>query len=319
MEEFRINKKIVTWGIFLLILIGVIFFYITLSKKGIEILLKIDPAMLLVLFLLWFMYIFFDSLKFSLLSRIGQKRISIKTAFETIVIGIFLAAITPFQMSGLPVQIYYLYRKGVDVGEGTSYILLRGMVTFFGILTLALPYSYIFRNTFEGVMRGIYIYAVFVISLILLVYILVIFAPDIVRKFIKGKSYEEFMILRNVLLDALKKKVKRRYLFYAFLSTIISLVFLGTIPYAVQIATGMKKFSLFESIGYQMIVVSSLIFTPTPGGSGIAETAGSFVFLGNISDVYVLPFIVLWRFFTFYISAAIGGFIFLKEGRGLLK
>ncbi len=319
MEEFRINKKVIAWGVFLLISISVIFFYITLSKKGIKILLKTNPLILLVLFALWSGYILFDSVKFSLLSNIGEERISVKTAFETIVIGIFLAAITPFQMSGLPVQIYYLYRKNVKVGEATSYILLRGMVTFLGMLTFALPYSYVFRNTFKGIMKGIYLYALFVISLISIVYILVIFAPGVLKKVIKGRVNTEFMILRGVLLDALRKKDKRKYLLYAFLSTLVSLVFLGLIPYMVQIAVGIREFSLFESIGYQMIVSSSLLFSPTPGGSGLAETAGSFIFLGNMSDVYVFPFVVLWRFFTFYLSAAIGGIIFLKEGRKLLK
>ncbi len=319
MEHFRVNKKIIGWGIFILILIGIIFFYFTLSKKGLRVLIRVNPCYLFILFVLWFLYILFDSVKFSILSHIGENRISVKTAFETIVIGIFLAAITPFQMSGLPVQIYYLYRKNINVGEATSYILLRGMVTFTGILTLALPYSYIFRNTFQGIMRGIYLYAIFVISMISLVYLLVIFAPNILKKIIKGKSFEEFMILRLVLLNALEKRGKRRYLLYAFLSTLLSLAFLGLIPYMVQIAIGIRKFTLFESIGYQMIVVSSLLFSPTPGGSGIAETAGSFIFLGNLSSVYVFPFIVLWRFFTFYLSAIIGGLIFIREGKKLLK
>ena len=319
MENFKLNKRIIAGGVFLLIIITVGFFYLTLSKKGVYILFHIKLWYLFLLFILWFFYALFDSIKFSLLSYIGEHKISIKTAFETIAIGIFLAAITPFQLSGLPVQIYYLYRRGVKVGEGTSYLLLRGMVTFTGILVLALPYAYILKSTFEGVMKGIFLYAIFIISIITLLYLLLFFAPSLLRRFIKGKSYEELTILRKVFLDAVKDKEKRRYLFYAFLSTIISLIFLGSIPYVAQIATQLHKFTLLRSIGYEMIVLSSLFFTPTPGGSGIAETSASYIFMGNIKGDYIFPFVVLWRFFTFYITGIIGGFIFIKEGKNLLK
>lgn len=319
MEEFNLNRKTISWGVFLLIIISVLFFYFTLSKKGLEILFSVKFEYLIILFLLWFLYILFDSIKFSLLSGVGEHRISVKTAFETISIGIFLAAITPFQMSGFPVQIYYLYKKKVNVGEGTSYLLLRGMVTFTGIVILAFPYAYILRNTFNGIMKGIYLYALFVVSSIFVLYLLVLFAPKFLKRYIKGKTYEEFMVLRTVFTTSIKDRNKRKYIIYAFLSTIISLVFLGIIPYVVQIATQVKRFTLFKSIGYEMIVLSSLFFTPTPGGSGIAEASASYIFLGNIKTEYVFPFIVLWRFFTFYLTAIIGGIVFIKEGRNLLK
>lgn len=319
MERFSINKKTIAWGVFLVIVASVLFFYFTLNKKSLSVLLNVDMFSIVKLFSLWMLYIFFDAFKFYLISHVGERSIDVKTAFETIVIGIFLAAITPFQVSGFPVQIYYLYKKGIRVGEAVSYLLLRGFITFLGILILALPYSYMLKDSFKGIMKGVYLYAIFVVSLVFLVYLLAIFAPRILRKFMKSKSYNDVTLLRKVLIDALIKKHKRKYLFYALFSTLISLLFLGVIPFVVQKVVGFDRFSLFESIGYQMIIISALLFSPMPGGSGVAETAGSFIFLKSMSEMYVLPFVVLWRFFTFYLSALFGALVFLKQGKELLR
>ena len=314
-----LNRKLILYGLFLLIVSLAVFYVFTLKKESLHILFSIPYKDVVLLFVLWGLYILFDSLKLSLISNIGKHNMGISLSFKTIVIGIFLAAITPFQVSGLPVQIYYLTRFGVGAGEATSYLLLRGAVTFAGILTLALPFSYILRNTFTGVMKGIYMYALFVISFITVLYVLILFLPGTLKKIVKGKMFEEFMSLRKVLMDALSNGRGRIYLFYSFIATICSLFVLGLIPYFVQHAIGRHFFGFWQSIGYEMIAISSLLFTPTPGGSGLAEAAGSFIFLSGAKREYIFPFVVLWRFFTFYITAVFGAIVFLIETRKMLK
>lgn len=318
-DRIPLNKKLIVYGIFLLILSLGVFYLLTLKKDSLRILLAVPFKYMVVLSTLWGVYIFFDSLKLSLLSAIGKHRLNVFVSFKTIVIGIFLAAITPFQLSGLPVQVYYLTRFGVGAGEATSYLLLRGVVTFSGILIYAIPFSYILKDTFEGIMKGIYIYALFVIVVITLLYSVIFFLPEYLKKFVKGKTLNEFMMLREVLFDAMSHKRCRLYLCFAFLSTLVSLFVLGLIPYFVERAIGGNFFTVWQSIGYEMIAISSLLFTPTPGASGIAEAAGSFIFLSGAEDKYIFPFVVLWRFFTFYISAVAGGIMFLIESKRMLK
>jgi len=60
-------------------------------------------------------------------------------------------------------------------------------------------------------------------------------------------------------------------------------------------------------------------FTPTPGGSGVAEF-GSLYLLGAIAPVHIVgAFVVVWRFLTFYVSLLIGAVAFMLVLRDILK
>ncbi|WP_319633349.1 lysylphosphatidylglycerol synthase domain-containing protein [Sinanaerobacter chloroacetimidivorans] len=58
------------------------------------------------------------------------------------------------------------------------------------------------------------------------------------------------------------------------------------------------------------MITAVMYFAPTPGASGVAEAAFTFLFSGyvNHSDIVSLTF--TWRLFTIYIGVIIGMIIF---------
>jgi len=55
-----------------------------------------------------------------------------------------------------------------------------------------------------------------------------------------------------------------------------------------------------------------LYFTPTPGGTGVAEGGGYLMFSSSIPTHVLGIFVILWRFFAIYVWVLIGGLLLTK-------
>ena len=62
----------------------------------------------------------------------------------------------------------------------------------------------------------------------------------------------------------------------------------------------------------QFVLYFLLYFTPTPGGTGVAEGGCYVMFSSSIPNHLLGIFVILWRFFTIYIWVIIGGLLITK-------
>lgn len=287
---------------------------------------KMDPLYLLFALIFWGLYLILDAFRISVLCQgVTGKWGSLRTAIEVILTGAFLAAVTPFQTGGLPVQLYLLKRDGISYGKGTLIILLRGI--FYAIMMVILfPFLFpILTKEYDTTsIKILSQYSIIIYPIIVLIIGFVLLKPDIMKRFIykltiiKGKKtkatrwtfkiFKEIKEMREGFWHFAKKR-KWHSLASFFL------VFLTYIPYffiAPLLLKGMGINVSFIRIAFlQLVVVLFTFFSPTPGATGVSEGVFAVMFAGIIGRNLLGVFTILWRFFTFYLTALAGGIMTL--------
>ncbi len=310
-----------------IIVIGVL----TIDKRTWTALKHFHIGYLLLCFILWGGYISMDGFRVQILSSALGKRVSIKTAIAVITSGLFLAAVTPFQTGGLPVQLYILKKEDISIGKGSVILLFRGilelLIFIFVVPLIFLHYKGLLTtNIMNALIR--YLFIIYGVGLFLLILLLV--NPSILKKllyrfyfFLKRKQivktkrllrffrriFKEVQDFRKSLRLYFSKQKSK--LFLAFLVTVISYICLFFIAPVMLIGLGEKP-PILETVYLQLVLKFLLFFVPTPGASGVSEAAFVSLFK-RVSPAHLLGiYVVLWRLFTFYIGAAIGGFVIVR-------
>lgn len=275
--------------------------------------------------------LYFDILRLQILAQAMGAKLSLTYTLKSILAYNFLSAITPALTGGEPLMIYMLKEKGIGVGKGTSIVVIRGilMIMFIAIGGPLIIYynrdmlpNVWFKYMFDGV-------AVFLLILILFI-LYAIFSPLRAEHVVEKVLYllNKFKILRNrtprfiQTIDGwieelnfsmkLFFKEKKLSLFGATLCTIVFICANYSMAYVI-----LKGLNSHVSLGkvfmVQFVLYFLLYFSPTPGGSGVAE-GGFYVFFAPLVPQHILGLlIVLWRFFTVYLGVILGGAIIVKS------
>jgi len=147
---------------------------------------QMNPIYLLFAFFFWMIHILLDSFRISFLCQgITGKWGSMRTSMEVILTGAFLAAVTPFQTGGLPVQLYLLKRDGISYGKGTLIILLRAI--FYAIMMLILlPFIFpILTKQYDATsIRILSKYSLIVYPIIVIIITFALIKPNIIKHFL---------------------------------------------------------------------------------------------------------------------------------------
>lgn len=290
----------------------------TVQKKTGEALRNLHIKFLAFSLILWAFFVLFDALRIVFLGKIIGYTLNLFKMIKLITIGIFLAAVTPFQVSGLPVQIYLLAKDGVSPGDATAILVTRGITTYFFILILLPPGAFYIGVSRGAIFKMLFIYIAVILIVIVTFYFLTILNPKraaslIPQRFshIREKFIMEVGKLRDGFLLFLTGR-KPLPLALAFLTAFLSLLSLILMVYTLLLGLGVKP-GLLKVGAIQLLLQGSLIYTPTPGATGVAESVG-FALFSIVCPKYLLGiFVLMWRFFTFYLNAIVGGIFFLQE------
>lgn len=329
------EKKDIIRGlrIFLIItiiaIIGVLVF--TVNKGTYIALGQMVPLFLLLSLFLALLHLYLDFLRLQVLTWALGRFISFKSSIEFTMGGLFLGAVTPFQSGGIPLQVYILKREGFNIGEGTAVILFRAVLGL-GVVFVALPgiISYYHIISTAQVLKSIlnYLFFFYLIAIILL--LLILFKTEVVRKVLHkfGDFLRKIKIIKS---DRPRKFVDRTLnevsnfkksmgLFFkvgkwktllSFLLTIISMGIYFLIAPCLLYGLGVPV-PIVKAAILQLVLTYLLVFIPTPGASGIAELGGFSIFALICPKELLGVYVLLWRFFTFYISVIIGGFVLIR-------
>lgn len=270
--------------------------------------------------------LYFECLRLQVLSSIFGHKISLKSSAEFTLGGYFLS-ILPFGVGGLPLQFYILMKEKFSLGEAGTVIVMRGL-TYLMAFVFTIPFIAYYRNIFQG--NGLQLlsgYIVIVYSALLILFFLAMWRTHTIKyqlnklnKFFASRHKERIAGWITKFSDELENfklgfktcctKGGFRFVLVILLSGVSLFFYVLMVPL------------LFNGLGVQAPVVKTaliqfiltflLMFTPTPGGSGIAEGAG-FALFSSICPKYLMAvFIILWRFFTYYTGVIIGGIFILK-------
>jgi uncharacterized protein (TIRG00374 family) len=274
----------------------------------------------------WVLYTTLDAFRVLLLCEgVTGKWISMKTCFEVILTGAFLAAVTPFQTGGLPVQLYLLKRDGISYGKGTLIILLRAIL-FSIMMLILLPFIFpILTKEYDATsIKTLSKYSLIVYPIIVLIITVALIKPSIIKRFmykltlIKGRRNKATKLVFKVFKEL--KEMKDGFWYFVKNRKTLSVIrffmtFLAYIPFffiAPLLLKGVGLEESFVKIAFlQLVVVLFTFFSPTPGATGVCEGVFAIMFKGIVKRSLLGVFTILWRFFTFYLSAIVGGIMTL--------
>ena len=322
-KEYRIKTGLT---IFLIIttLSAMVLLYRGVDKDTWTSLKQIRPEYGLLALIIMVIYWFLNGLRFQILIKGLGDDVSLWNSTRAFVANLFLGAVTPFQTGGGPLQIYILNRAGVPIARAFSACLVGAMLTIAGLVSSTIVILLFAKNL--GFEFGDFMSAIFgTVSLIFLIamalFILSLFKIEVFKRIIggslnfltRGKSTLPERVMGG--LDqysecmAIYAKARKRMLVFAFLLTILCLSTLSLI--APLILAGLNvQYALSPVFLIQFILNFIVYFSPTPGGSGIAEFSSYWMmtsFTENLLEIYTL----IWRFFTNFIGVGLGGLIVL--------
>ncbi len=312
-------KKGIFIGIVLWVGAVFIIFAFTFSDETPRSLRSFKIEYLLLTIFLYVVSLIIDSYKFKMIIRgMTGKNLPLVYVLEVFLVGFFFSASTPFQGGGFAFQMYLLSRKGVSPGESSAAITLKGMTNFLFLVLMApfLVYSLGISWAYKPLK--------FVVPAVILITILIFILarwPVFVLKWRKYRIVSWFLNelkLFNESFGALLSLRKWRILSIIAILTVTSVsLHLLMVP-AIFYGIGVKV-PVLKAITLHILTQILFIYSPTPGASGVMELGGAFVFSSICPKHLIGIFTAIWRFFTYYLSAFLGGILTVKNFSFLVR
>ncbi len=332
--EYRKIIRGFRYAIIISLVISTLIILLTIDSDTLKALITgIKPVYLLVLVLVMLLNWLFAGIRLKFLIKTVGNDISLKDSITIYLSGAFVSNVTPFASGGGPFQVYFLHKKGVNVGKSSTVVVIQFILRlfFFGLLT---PIFLVFFNwaISPGVIPVYLFYLAFGFGIFFSAGILIlitvpriidkliakIFQIEKVRKFIKNSHRAKKLLVRGRMeLREFRQSLEimsqyRGRLFMAEILTVLLWAMLFLVIPLILLGFGLEPY-FFRSYVMQTIFYLVLPYTPSPGASGIAEIGFASLFVSFIPANYIGLVTFAWRFFTFYFVLIVGGYFALKE------
>ncbi len=306
-----------------------IIFMLSSTKEAGQIILGLNPLIILYAIVLNLLTWFFWALRIKILASALETGITLRKAFRIVMVSHFMASVTPSSMGGEPMRIYMLSQDNMTwgtttVGDATAITIGERLIDFmfFGITLPILLLLVGLSIDLTGV-RYFLIASGILIGLAGLFTFFLVTHP---HKF-KGKIHKIDGVLKLFMKDKGKrwktiKKIEKE--FGAFSRSTVKIfkrkklhfvATLGTtalmwssgfmIPSVLLMGFGQDPIWLL-SYTFQMIIVLVTMIPISPGGSGLAEFSAYFLYGQRVPAEFVGPLIIVWRILTFYMNLGVG-------------
>ena len=265
-----------------------------------------------------FVGLFFDGLRLITLAKVTDERLTFRQIVNVVLSNYFLALVTPGASGGAIAQVMFMRKAGVPVAKATVVVLVRTIMSIF-FLILLVPFVLHSDNDIVNWMPA------YLLTLLSVVFI----SLPVVAFFLMRTRYPEQWLY--VCTEKFSYTTRRNcFIWYrefknafvvmgkhplmvmrAFIESGLSLLFIyATVP---SFFTGLNiNFNLVQVMGRMVLLNLVLYFTPTPGGSGVAE-AGFVVLFSNILPNGVEGIMaVLWRFAAEYLPFLLGAVVTIR-------
>lgn len=318
------TKRVLGFFIISGITLGLVLFASSSSKTW-EALGMINLRSIMVLTILSALMFVFDALRTVILSHSLGHPLPILHAMKIMFIGRFFGAITPLQSGMMPAEMYMLHRHGLPLGQAISIDVIKRIATM-GVLAIGGVVVLLFDKTLSSnrVMVYVYYYVVFFYIFLTGIFFFVYLFPkqthwiinqvmDRLHKMGRVKDYGIDKYVHNIAKDyswSLDFYLHNGFIsFLASLAATIVFIVIQFIMAPVIIHCLGFSSSYMEAFKAQVILMPMLYFSPTPGGSGIAEGGFALLFSSFIPKYLIGITVVLWRVFITYIGVGIGGLL----------
>lgn len=308
-----------------------IIYLLTFDRRSALALLRSDPRWILAslasLVSCWLV----DAWRIKLLVAKGGGRMTILDGLRMVWLNYFGCAVTPFQGGGAPFLVFYLHRKGVPLGKGVSLVLLRSMITLLMVGLVGLLGMALYPEFVRGKVLGKLFYSIsvafgliwgFVVLSMLMPRLLkriTLYALLTLRRLKLFGGWSVMRIVRFLFAEIDNYSVHFRSFFlesplltaFVVILSVLYLFFWFSVLPLVARAFG-YPLDLRKAFVLQSLLMFVLYLTPTPGGSGVAEGGGVWLFSS------VIPFhasgvvFLSSRLLTDYLPITLGGLVILS-------
>ena len=262
--------------------------------------------------------LFFDDTRLLTLARITGEDLPLPDVVKVVLSNYFLAVLTPGATGGAIAQVMFMRRAGVSVARSTVIILVRTIMSIFFLIVM-LP---IFMKQDEAITSWVPMPVIMTVSVIFIaipVAAVALMRTNYPKRIIyyfsryfrherRRQAFRLYYDFRQAVYIMGKQPVM---VLRAFIESGVSLTFIYmTVP---AYFLGLQfPFDLVQVMGRMYLLNLVLYFSPTPGGSGIAEAGFVALFNHLVPSGTVGILAVLWRFTAEYLPFVLGAFITLR-------
>ena len=320
-----------TFGyLFFLLLTLIVVMFVGLSNNEIadmtSALLTVNPIYIVCCFFCYLLYLLLDATGVHLFLRSQGQKIKFKGSLYSSINGLLYSNITPGATGGQPMQMYALSRYNVPVALSGSAVAIKFFIFECMLLFLGSLLWICNIKTMSVHLKGIELFVVFgyvanffSIALVLLVMLNGRFVDAgmkwmvrVLTKLHLCKNPEKTIAKWENHLYGFTNSVSLvwknpKSLILLCVVNVLQIFALMSITYAIACAFSIYEGSFIEIITLSTLLYISAGYTPLPGASG-AQEAGFNVFFQGIfidpSQRFVA--LLIWRFFTYYITIVLG-------------
>ncbi len=265
--------------------------------------------------------------------KVINRNMTFKSAVKASYSNIFLGAATPSQTGGGIAEIYFVTRDDIPISEATAGTIMTFVCTLL-FLTLALLLLYYLKPQDMGYLFTVMIKtAVIMLGLATLFFFVSIFFTNYVNRAllfvfywlkqsgrIKDRSGRIEHRMTRICEGLLNYSQASMFMYrhgklamvLGFFFTCLFFAVRFIIPFFVLRGLGMEA-NVIAVMYIQLLITLITYFSPTPGGSGLAEMSSLVLMAPFVTPSLAPVYTVLWRFCTLYVNVFIGGVLLLRE------
>lgn len=308
----KVYKRFIVLILLVVIISGVVI-YTTVDINTLKNLNRFQPWSIVLAILAVGLGMFFDGSRLMHMVKISNEKISLYQAVQVVFGNYFLALLTPGATGGAVAQLMFLRHAGVPTGKATVLVIVRTLLSIF-FLVLCMPFIFLHD---EGILPGISNQTLMAITLIAFVVIIAIVWGA-------KKGTLDYFVIRGT---GRMKNDRRRKVFAFYRDTKCAIGLLSKAPWQmllVFVESGLNLLCIYAIVpclllglgvtdadwytvmGRMIFLNMLLYFTPTPGGSGVAEGGFVLLFSESVPAGTVGIIAVCWRLIAEYIPFLIG-------------
>ncbi|WP_292469722.1 flippase-like domain-containing protein [Methanolobus sp.] len=326
------TKKWILISLLISLVSGLIVILFTFDAETINALMEIRPQYMFAAACVHALtYIIWGMRTRSLCKALGYNITYLKS-FEIVTSGTLAASITPSSLGGEPLRIHLLHGEKMPLGKATAVVLGERVLDGILILMMAPISIYIVRGVLNNPIFDImFIFAEAGLVFILFLTLYAVWKPAPTKKVVYflvqrlapllGKktdaALEKIIMVVDLELENFHESISvllnegRKGLVFGIFYTLAFWFVDFSMLYVILM--GLNQHPDIALVFASQVIIMILILIPaTPGGSGVAEFAGTTIFSLFVSSSVLGIAVIAWRAFTFYMNILVGGFVSFK-------
>jgi len=308
----KFYKRLIFLIVLVLVISGVVI-YSTVDIHTLRSLTRFKPWSLALAILAVSVGLFFDGARLMHLVHISNEKISLYEAVQVIFGNYFLALLTPGATGGAVAQLMFLRHAGVPTGKAAVLVIVRTLLSIF-FLILCMPFIFMHDS---GIIPGVSNNTLMAITLTALVVIILIVAGarggwldflviKLTKKLENEKRKKVFAFWRDTKSAVQLLSHSPKDMLLVFAESGLNLLCIYAIVPCLMLGLGVTDADWYSVMGRMIFLNMLLYFTPTPGGSGVAEGGFVLLFSNSVPAGTVGIVAVCWRLIAEYLPFLVG-------------